>query len=82
MQATIELPDDIAGGLGLKDAKACTDQVLEGSSVSIAVTDWNAAVQLAEALQALGAEARPAPADSSDGEPATAPDAAPDAPRR
>lgn len=45
--------------LGLKEAKTCTNRVLDGESVNVPVADWAAALDLAETLQALGAEARP-----------------------
>ena len=63
-------------GMGLGAAKAITDAVLRGEAACIRVPDWNTAVHLAEALDALGAEARPAALTA--GEPV----AAPDAPRR
>lgn len=47
-------------GMGLAASKEITDAVLGGASTVVPVPDWEAAVQLAEALQNLGAEAYPA----------------------
>lgn len=45
-------------GIGLAAAKAYTDQVLDGERVTVAVDPLVAAIQLADDLNALGAEAR------------------------
>jgi len=44
--------------LGLKDSKACTERVLEGEVVELAIDDSEVAVQLARRLDELGAEAQ------------------------
>jgi ribosomal protein L7/L12 len=46
-------------GIGLGAAKKIADVVAAGGSSAIPVPDWPTAVQLAETLQAMGAEARP-----------------------
>ncbi|HEY0018257.1 MAG TPA: hypothetical protein VGC13_18220 [Longimicrobium sp.] len=46
-------------GMGLGAAKSITDEVLEGRAAAVPVRNWGAAIRLAEALEALGAEARP-----------------------
>ena len=45
-------------GIGLAAAKAYTDQVLDGERVTLVVEPLGAAIQLADDLNALGAEAR------------------------
>ncbi len=45
-------------GIGLAAAKAYTDQVLDGERVTIVVEPLGAAIQLAEDLSAISADAR------------------------
>ena len=45
-------------GIGRAAAKAYTDQVLDGERVTIAVDPRDAAIRLADDLNALGADAR------------------------
>jgi hypothetical protein len=45
-------------GIGLAAAKAYTDQVLDGERVTVAVDPLDAAIQLADDLNALGMVAR------------------------
>lgn len=54
---TMAIRDETRMGLGA--AKSITDAVLEGNTAAVPVRDWRAAIRLAEALEALGAEARP-----------------------
>jgi hypothetical protein len=44
-------------GLGLREAKACTDRILDGEFVTLSIADRQVAVRLAEELRALGADA-------------------------
>ena len=46
-----------SAALGLADAKSCTDRVLNGETVDVSVRDAKAARELAQELQALGADA-------------------------
>lgn len=53
-------------GMELAAAKAVTDAVLRGEPAAVLVSDWRAAVELSEALQHLGADARPARAGAGE----------------
>lgn len=46
-----------SAALGLADAKSCTDRVLNGETVDVSVSDARVARELAQELQALGADA-------------------------